>query len=94
MMFSEEEEWKKGELIGSGGFASVYKATTNPKQTYMSPVIAVKTAMISKSSILTKEENGQAYFNMLLEYASLGTLGDRIRQYLAGVHLGLPEPEV
>ncbi|KAF9603423.1 hypothetical protein IFM89_036132 [Coptis chinensis] len=115
-----EGEWKRGELIGSGSFARVYKATTNPKQNYMPPLIAAKSAAISKSfttsSIflakesvtlaklqgncphiigfygpeVTIDEKGKAYFNMLLEYASLGTLGDRIRQKPGGI----PEPEV
>ncbi|KAF9597814.1 hypothetical protein IFM89_021899 [Coptis chinensis] len=39
-------------------------------------------------------ENGHAYFNVFLEYASLGTLGDRIRERYSDFGVGLPEAEV
>ncbi|KAF9619300.1 hypothetical protein IFM89_006487 [Coptis chinensis] len=39
---------------------------------------------------VTIDEKGHAYFNMLLEYASLGTLGDRILQKPDGIR----EPKV
>ncbi|KAF9615372.1 hypothetical protein IFM89_023023 [Coptis chinensis] len=39
-------------------------------------------------------KNGHAYFNVFLEYASLGTLGDRIRERYSDFGVGLPEAEV
>ncbi|KAF9595634.1 hypothetical protein IFM89_001507 [Coptis chinensis] len=39
-------------------------------------------------------EDGRAYYNMFLEYASLGNLGDRIKQHYTDCGIGLPEAEV
>ncbi|XP_050232610.1 mitogen-activated protein kinase kinase kinase 20-like [Mercurialis annua] len=113
--------WWRRELLGEGGYASVYLAISKkPKsRNLMRPVtMAVKSAVVSKSSSLLKEKQifdhldgsspyvlqcygeettsnskGETFHNLLLEYASGGTLSSHIeRSYSYGG--GLPELDV
>ncbi|XP_050232925.1 mitogen-activated protein kinase kinase kinase 20-like [Mercurialis annua] len=113
--------WWRRELLGQGAYASVYLAISKkPKsRNQMRPVtMAVKSAVVSKSSSLQKEKQiydhldgsspyviqcygeeitsnhrGETFYNLLLEYASGGTLSSHIeRSYSCGS--GLPESDV
>ncbi|WCJ40358.1 mitogen-activated protein kinase kinase kinase 21 [Euphorbia peplus] len=110
--------WRRGPLIGKGGFGSVYLANLKKPYSnngYFPPVMAIKSALVSSSTSLQKEKlvfehlhacpyilhcygqetttthNGDMIYNVLLEYASGGTLGDVIKQ--SGIP-GLPELDV
>ncbi|XP_050230800.1 mitogen-activated protein kinase kinase kinase 20-like [Mercurialis annua] len=108
--------WWRRELLGQGAYASVYLATSRNQ---MHPLtMAVKSALVSKSSSLQREKQiydnlngsspyviqcygeettsnnkGETFYNLLLEYASGGTLCGHIdRLYSYGGRL--PESDV
>ncbi|XP_065868409.1 mitogen-activated protein kinase kinase kinase 20-like [Euphorbia lathyris] len=110
--------WRRGPLIGKGGFGSVYLANLKKpksKNGYFPQVMAIKSAQVSSSTSLQKEKevfehlhgcpyilgcygeettttkNGEMIYNVLLEYASGGTLADLIKK---SGHSGLPESDV
>ncbi|GER48528.1 mitogen-activated protein kinase kinase kinase [Striga asiatica] len=108
--------WTRGQVIGKGSFAHVYKAKNlRPRYSCFPPEMAMKSADASYSSTLQKEkevltdlsaspyviqcfadettvgDNGLLAYNLLLEYASGGTLADRIDRSGGD---GLPELEV
>ncbi|KAL6984959.1 hypothetical protein U1Q18_018340 [Sarracenia purpurea var. burkii] len=108
--------WRRGAMIGSGGFGSVYLAISKEwRRSPFPPLMAVKSADFSVSTSLRKErkllsylhgspyivkcfgdeittgENGGKVYNLLLEYASGGSLLDLNKKFGGN---GLPETEV
>ncbi|OVA15833.1 Protein kinase domain [Macleaya cordata] len=49
-------EWVKGEIIGKGSFSSVYLATPRSNFYESPPLMAVKSSLVSQSSLLQKEK--------------------------------------
>ncbi|KAF9588173.1 hypothetical protein IFM89_007872 [Coptis chinensis] len=74
----EELEWTRGKKLGSGGFASVYMATTNPNQTsFMPPVMAVKSVVLTKARSLERESDIYYHLQGSCPYI-LGFFGDDV----------------
>ncbi|EEF49250.1 ATP binding protein, putative [Ricinus communis] len=92
--------WWRGKLLGKGGFGSVYlaklKKTYSRNQVYP-PLMAVNNLCtcpyilqcIGEETTLNK--NGEMFYNVLLEYASCGTLATLTNQ---SGGCGLPESDV
>ncbi|KAJ7974430.1 Mitogen-activated protein kinase kinase [Quillaja saponaria] len=81
-------------MIGKGSYGSVFLATLKKPKTnfsHLPTVMAVKSAEVSASGSLQKEKEGEMIFNLLLEYASGGSLSDLIKK---SVNRGLPESDV
>ncbi|KAF9599984.1 hypothetical protein IFM89_002019 [Coptis chinensis] len=101
-------EWVRGEIIGKGSFSSVYLATPSKDFNESHPLMAVKSASVSKSSLLQREkeilsqfldcpqilhcfgedytiENGDGFYNLLLEFAPRGNLHQLVRSSGGGL---------
>ncbi|GFZ04011.1 mitogen-activated protein kinase kinase kinase 21 [Actinidia rufa] len=73
--------WFRGPIIGKGSFGSVYQANLKrPRLRFgcFLAVMAMKSAEISVP--ITIGENGEMVYNLLLEFASGGTLADLIKK--------------
>ncbi|KAF5192812.1 Mitogen-activated protein kinase kinase kinase [Thalictrum thalictroides] len=75
--------------------AELSSAHTLAKEAHILPSLQGSPYIIGFYShgITVEGKEGKLYFNLLLEYASLGSLGDRIADY-SGCFKGLPEAEV
>ncbi|XP_050234580.1 mitogen-activated protein kinase kinase kinase 20-like [Mercurialis annua] len=108
--------WRRGNLLGEGGYGSVHSATLKKPNSLYPSLMAVKSAELPESASLQKETeiyntfqnncpyilqfygeetttptSGFVFYNLLLEYASGGTL-DRVIKESDG--RGLPELDV
>lgn len=63
--YGDGRAWVRSSMIGRGGFGRVYRATQknpNSRNTFLPPVMAVKSAEVSSSGSIQKER--QAYCNL------------------------------
>ncbi|KAM1736385.1 hypothetical protein ACFX12_014742 [Malus domestica] len=96
-------EWIRGNKIGRGGFATIYKAKPKNPSSQLPALVAVKTTESGDSGTLKNEkqvldqvgscphiircfgdnhtiENGEEFYNLVLEYANGGTLADELKK--------------
>ncbi|KAM2227668.1 hypothetical protein ACFXTI_014449 [Malus domestica] len=96
-------EWIRGNKIGRGGFATIYKAKPKHPSSQLPALVAVKTTESGDSGTLKNEkqvldqvgscphiircfgdnhtiENGEEFYNLVLEYANGGTLADELKK--------------
>ncbi|KAF9613540.1 hypothetical protein IFM89_008457 [Coptis chinensis] len=88
IMFEENQYWRRGKMLGHDAEAYLFM-----KESDILMELQGCPYIIGHYSDDDNVENGHAYFNVFLEYASLGTLGDRIRERYSDFGLGLPEAE-
>ncbi|CAL5429358.1 unnamed protein product [Camellia sinensis] len=83
--------WKRGKILGKGGSAMVYlAAVVSPTKRLLCDFADCPHIICCFGEDLTIEEDGEQWYNMLLEHAAGGSLADCIPSF----GRGLPESEV
>ncbi|KAM1185426.1 hypothetical protein ACFX2I_014624 [Malus domestica] len=73
-------EWIRGNKIGRGGFATIYKAKPKNPSSQLPALVAVKTTESGDSVTITPSKTAREFYNLVLEYANGGTLADELKK--------------
>ncbi|KAM1839965.1 hypothetical protein ACFX1X_014952 [Malus domestica] len=73
-------EWIRGNKIGRGGFATIYKAKPKNPSSQLPALVAVKTTESGDYVTITPSKTAREFYNLVLEYVNGGTLADELKK--------------